>query len=182
MDCVVSYKCFRGETMESHAFDALSRAFANGVPRRTVLKTLAAGCFYGVFRPILGIRTAIAAPTCAQIDACIKAADDEFDRQVQDCQEITHPESCRVAARKRHDVAIRACGPCPSGTRCESDVCCPNDQATCAPPCKATRTDDGSTLQSTVTSTVRGAALIVTTSQRIPSPVSRNELGQRPSP
>lgn len=101
--------------MDPQAFDSLSREFANGVPRRTVLKTLAAACFYGVFRPVLGVRTANAAQACvaADITACINTANDKLALALEDCNEVPHPVQCRAAAQKRHDAAVKACNPCP---------------------------------------------------------------------
>jgi hypothetical protein len=123
--------------MEPRAFDALSRVFANGVSRRVILKTLATAYFYSLLRPILPIRTATAAQTCvvADVTACINAANNQLDRDMEDCNEVPNPAQCRSAARRRHDATVKACDPCPTGTRCESNTCCPNDKATCASQC-----------------------------------------------
>lgn len=176
--------------MTPNRFDELSCEFANGVSRRSILKTLAwsgIGSIFGSI-PILGSRLAWAgqAQSCSTTDvsACIAAADTAFDSESQGCQELpsSTPQAiakCLAAARKRHEAAIRACNPCPSGSRCESNVCCSNTQPTCAPPCKVTRTADSSTFQSTVTSTVQGQSLILTTTQTLASPLKRSASGMR---
>jgi hypothetical protein len=121
--------------MEQLAFDALSKQFAGGASRRVVLKALAAAWLSSLFRPILIIRPALSAQACrtADVTACIAAADQQLEQELDDCAEVPKPAQCRVAARKRHGQAVKACDPCPASTRCESNVCCPNDQATCAP-------------------------------------------------
>jgi len=151
--------------MEPRTFDALSRAFAEGTPRRVVLKTLAASCLYGAFRPILRARTAYAAMDCAAIEACVRAADDLFEREAADCQEAPNPGPCIAAARRRHDAAVKACGPCPTGTRCESNTCCPDDKVSCAtqpaPGCLLRNTANGDSISHTVQGTVNGQPLAV---------------------
>src|SRR5689334_8980285 len=117
--------------MEPQAFDTLSRQFANGTPRRSVLKTLAVACLYGAVRPVLRIRIAAAAQACntASVTACIQAANDTLERETADCSDVPQPAQCRAAAVRRHNAAVKACNPCPADARCESDVCCPNSQA-----------------------------------------------------
>jgi hypothetical protein len=174
--------------MTPNRFDELSLAFANGVSRRSVLKTLAWSGVGSIFEsfPLLSSRFAWAgqAQACvtATVSACIAAANAAFESESEGCQEIPNPTppaiaKCIAAARKRRDAAVKACDPCPSNTRCESDVCCPNSQPTCAPPCKITRTNESSTLQSTVTSTVQGQNLVLTTTRTLPSRVKRSQSG-----
>jgi hypothetical protein len=174
--------------MTPNRFDELSCEFANGVSRRSVLKTLAWSGVGGIFGsiPILGSRLAWAgqSQSCATatVAACIAAANATFEQETQDCQEVGTPQTrgrCIAAAKKRHDEAVKACDQCPTGTRCESNVCCPNSQLTCAPPCNVTKTGDSSTLQSTVTSTIQGQSLVLTTTSTLPSPITRSATGVR---
>jgi hypothetical protein len=174
--------------MTPNRFDELSREFANGVSRRSVLKTLAwsgVGSIFGSI-PLLGPRLAWAGQTqscaAADVSACIAAANAAFESESEGCQELPSPTpqaiaKCLAAARKRRDAAVKACDPCPVGSRYESNVCCPNTQPTCAPPCTVTRTNDSSTLQSTVTSTVQGQNLVLTTTRTLPSQVKRSQSG-----
>jgi hypothetical protein len=136
--------------MTPNRFDELSLAFANGVSRRSVLKTLAWSGVGSIFEsfPLLSSRFAWAgqAQACvtATVSACIAAANAAFESESEGCQEIPNPTppaiaKCIAAARKRRDAAVKACDPCPTGSRCDSNVCCPNTQATCAPVCAVSR-------------------------------------------
>jgi hypothetical protein len=166
--------------MESQAFDGLSLEFAKGLSRRTILKTLAGACFYSVFGSFPRLGTAHAAQTCSadDITACIDKTDLDFERELEDCNEVPKPVACRSAARKRHESAVRACNPCSSGTRCESAVCCPESQATCAPPCSFKATNDGSILQYTVASSVAAQSLTLIASRVDVDPVSESAGGR----
>jgi len=173
--------------MTPNRFDELSREFADGIPRRAVLKILAWSSVGSIFSPVpifgqRGPRPQAKVCVTATVSACITAADAAFESESEGCQGVPNspPEAirkCLAAARRRRDAAVKACDPCPTGTRCESNVCCPNSQVTCAPPCNLTRTSDGSTLQSTVTSTVQGQNLVLTTTQTLPSRFTRSETG-----
>lgn len=139
-------------------FDELSRDFANGVSRRSVLKSLALSSVGSIFGSIGLTRPRIVwaaqSQTCkaADINACVSSANDRFDTEVQDCQDLPNQPArtkCVTAARQRHNASLKACDPCPSGTRCESDLCCPNSQATCAPVCGVSRDQNSQVIQFT---------------------------------
>lgn len=161
-------------------FDALSRNFANGLSRRVVLKTLAVASLYSFVGTFAKIREARGAQVCraADIKACMDKADADLERQLDDCNEVPNRVLCREAAQRRHNDAIKACNPCPANTRCESDVCCPNDLATCAPPCSIKRTNEGLVLQYTVRSSVAGPALTLIATHVVPDPVLQNAAGR----
>lgn len=173
--------------MTPDRFDELSREFADGVSRRAILKTLAWLGVGSIFPsiPVVGSpRLRPQAPTCVTttVTACITAANAAFESESQDCRELSNntPQAvarCIAAARRRRDVKVKGCDPCPAGTRCESNTCCPNSRVTCAPPCQVTRTKESSTLQSTVTSNLQGQNLILTTTRTIPSSITRTETG-----
>jgi hypothetical protein len=74
----------------------------------------------------------------AAVSQCITDAGNALQQELADCNDLPTPQEiakCRVQARNDYKAAVAQCDPCPAGTRCESNVCCPNDQVTCAPPC-----------------------------------------------
>jgi hypothetical protein len=76
----------------------------------------------------------------AGVAQCITEAQNTLEQELADCNDLPNPQQatkCRVAARVRFNQAVAKCDPCPTGSRCDSNVCCPNDKATCAPPCSS---------------------------------------------
>src|SRR5215510_560959 len=73
----------------------------------------------------------------AAVDQCLSDAEDTLQSELDGCEEfpITRRGPCAAAATARYQAAIAKCDECPAGTRCDSNVCCPNDRVSCAPPC-----------------------------------------------
>jgi hypothetical protein len=74
----------------------------------------------------------------ATVTQCLTDAENVLQNEQDACNDLgtlQQRERCRTAARREYTAAIANCDPCPVGTRCESNVCCPNDRPTCAPPC-----------------------------------------------
>jgi hypothetical protein len=74
----------------------------------------------------------------ATVIQCLADAENVYQNELAACDDLRTAQQrahCRAVAGQDYNAAIAKCDPCPTGSRCESNVCCPSDQATCAPNC-----------------------------------------------
>jgi hypothetical protein len=109
--------------MEPSDFDALSRDFAGGISRRVILRILAGALFTGLATSLSRIRHVQAAFSCFTqgVLGCQLIADQNFEKELADCDEVPHPSPCMSAARARHLQALEACDHCPQNTHCNAN-------------------------------------------------------------
>src|SRR6185312_6402905 len=92
-----------------------------------------------IFGSLLRLAVARPALSCASVavDPCIQGADAAWQQQLADCMELPPPQrtQCVIQANREHDAAVKACDPCPDGTRCSINTCCPPSVSGCEGRC-----------------------------------------------
>jgi len=134
--------------LEEQVFDSLCRSMATTTSRRSVIQALALGVLGATVGKNFFIPQNVWAASCnsARVTPCINKAKEEFQKDLAFCNEqadlcniacstrfppmnCSHCDviktSCMFAATTKELKREAACDPCPKGTTCSNDVCCP---------------------------------------------------------
>lgn len=141
--------------MDGSRFDEIAKALATGVSRRSVLRGLAAGATAAVMGLVRGQPRGAEAEglpracgaTPQDLQSCIQFADDIFKICNKGCtKEPSHEKTaCYGNCASIHILHLNRCQdastPCPPGTVCSNDLCCPDGEVGCGGACVDTTTD-----------------------------------------